>query len=208
MEFLNVIFKLLNTNSEFPKYQLERRVDIFINVFLEDLLTSYFNDGCKVQYICPEFPFKKDGNRQSTNVDYLCSRELGGNKEIIFVELKTEKRSFDASQLEIYMKNKDWKILNDNITELGKSKKYKGKYETLINRINEQHFPTQTKIRILYISPIQVISKIAAKGNSVDESKIKSLAELLLLTKSFPSEAALFAKFVNDWDLGVFEIKS
>ena len=106
------------------------------------------------------------------------------------------------------MKNKDWKVLNDNITELGKSKKYKGKYETLMNRINEQHFQNHAKIRILYISPIQVISKIVASGNSVDESNIKSLAELLLLTKSFPSEAALFEKFVKDWDLGVFEINN
>ena len=184
MEFLERVFKLLNDNSKLPKYQLERRVDIFINIFLEDILTNYFNDGSKVKYICPEFPFKKEGNRQSTNVDYLCSKESEGNKEIIFVELKTDKRSFDSSQLEIYLKNKNWNELFENIRKLGETKGYREKYT------------------------LKIIGNIEAKGHSIYEGNVKSLADLLLLTTSFRKEANSIIEFVKSWDLGVFEIRN
>ncbi|MBK9415311.1 MAG: hypothetical protein IPN61_18155 [Bacteroidetes bacterium] len=208
MEFLERVFKLLNNNSKFPKYQLERRVDIFINIFLEDILTNYFNDGSKVNYICPEFPFKKDGNRQSTNVDYLCSKESDGNKEIIFVELKTDKRSFDSSQLEIYLKNKNWNELFENIRKLGETKGYREKYMLLINQLEENNFLASSKIRIVYISPLKIIGNIEAKGHSIYEGNVRTLADLLLLTTSFREEANSIIEFVKSWDLGVFEIRN
>ena len=208
MEFLESVFKLLNDNSKFPKYQLERRVDIFINIFLEDIFTNYFNDGSKVKYICPEFPFKKEGNRQSTNVDYLCSKESEGNKEIIFVELKTDKRSFDSSQLEIYLKNKNWNELFENIRKLGETKGYREKYMLLINQLEENNFLASSKIRIFYISPLKIIGNIEAKGHSIYEGNVRSLADLLLLTTSFRKEANSIIEFVKSWDLGVFEIRN
>jgi hypothetical protein len=210
MDFLEKVFKLLNDNSKFPKYQLERRVDIFINIFLEDILTKYFNDGSKVKYICPEFPFKKDGNRQSTNVDYLCLKELiDGSQEVIFVELKTNYRSFDDSQLKVYFKNKEWSILYENIIELGKPKKYQALYSTLINSI--KNVSSQSKIRIIYISPLTTIDKIISMGYAVHENKAK-VTDLLLQTQLYPEVAKLFSMFVNgldrnyEQDLGVFEI--
>jgi hypothetical protein len=68
--FLENLFKLLTTNKEFPNYQAERRIDIFINYFLAEMLTNYM--GKKVEFVCPEFPLKKADNNQSTKLDYLC----------------------------------------------------------------------------------------------------------------------------------------
>ena len=51
---LNGILSLLKENQKFPNYQAERRVDIFINYFLERILTKFL--GEKVKFICPEFP--------------------------------------------------------------------------------------------------------------------------------------------------------
>jgi hypothetical protein len=38
MVFTKEIFKLLGENKKLPAYQAERRIDIFINIFLEDIL--------------------------------------------------------------------------------------------------------------------------------------------------------------------------
>ena len=206
MEFLIKLFEQLKKNKQFPKYQLERRVDIFINIFLAEILTQYFNDGTKVQYICPEFPIKKAGNRQSTNVDYLCLKELSGEMELIFIELKTDEHSFDKEQLEIYMNNRIWKTLRENIHDLSESKKYKAKYDFLIKRLNEKSIPLNALIRILYISPINIKNKIVEKGYTVINDNVKSVSTLLNSSMIFNAEAKIVADLIKDWNLCVFEI--
>ena len=37
-DFLTKVFELLNKNQELPYYQAERRIDIFVNLFLEDIV--------------------------------------------------------------------------------------------------------------------------------------------------------------------------
>ena len=138
----------------------------------------------------------------------MCSKESEGNQEIIFVELKTDKRSFDSSQLEIYLKNKNWGELFENIRKLGETKGYREKYMLLINQLEENNFLASSKIRIIYISPLKIIGNIEAKGHSIYEGNVKSLADLLLLTTSFRKEANSIIEFVKSWDLGVFEIRN
>ncbi len=102
IKFTEELFRLLSDNKKFPAYQAERRIDIFINFFLVEILENYYQ-GSKVSYVAPEFPLKKDKGNQSTNVDYLCVKEENEKKKILFVELKTDVDSFDAKQCGIYL---------------------------------------------------------------------------------------------------------
>lgn len=69
------LFKHLLGNRCFPKYQLERRLDIFISYFLEDFFSDPNHFGTKVKMVAPEFPIKNEGdnNYSSKNIDYLLS---------------------------------------------------------------------------------------------------------------------------------------
>ena len=57
LAFLTDVFDVLVSNKRLPKYQFERRVDIFVNVFLADVLGALF--GGTYQLVVPEFPLKK-----------------------------------------------------------------------------------------------------------------------------------------------------
>ena len=52
MNFLEEIFKLLIENKTMPYYQAERRVDIFINLFLAEILNYKLNKSLK----CKKLP--------------------------------------------------------------------------------------------------------------------------------------------------------
>jgi len=90
---------LLRDNKRFPYYAAERRIDIFINIFLEQILTTYYDE--KVNFIAPEFPLKHEPNNQANKLDYLCA--FDDTKQPIFVELKTDTISYRNTQASIYM---------------------------------------------------------------------------------------------------------
>ena len=151
--FLDEIFKLISANKDFPNYQAERRIDIFINYFLTRILKEYLGNESEPIYICPEFPIKKEKGNRSTKLDYLCKTE----NEIIFVELKTDSESFDKEQAEIYL-NCNWqKRIEglDNIISAEKRKVYKIKYNRLYEILKKYDLiESSKKIRIIYISPV------------------------------------------------------
>jgi hypothetical protein len=102
--------------SGFPKYSLERRVDIFITPFLEGFVGRQF--GGTARLVAPEFPLAADlrthelgANEQSptartVNLDYLLhvTRLPPARSAWVFLELKTDPFSFDLAQLELYRK--------------------------------------------------------------------------------------------------------
>ena len=100
------LLDLLRDNKQFPNYAAERRIDIFINLFLEEFLSVYYKQ--KVVFVVPEFPLKKDEkNNQTDKLDYLCAFEE--TKQPIFVELKTDVISFSGKQAKFYyQKAKHW----------------------------------------------------------------------------------------------------
>ena len=55
------IFELLKKWYEYPKYQLERRLDIFFSIYLPEILKE---KGIHIELndIFPEFPLKKENN--------------------------------------------------------------------------------------------------------------------------------------------------
>lgn len=107
--FVKRMFKLLADNKKFPSYQAERRIDIFINFFLKDILKVYLPDS-KIKFVAPEFPLKKldkNGNlirdNLSTKLDYLYIRKINNTVEILFIELKTDAKSYDSEQHKKYL---------------------------------------------------------------------------------------------------------
>ncbi|MCW3105713.1 MAG: hypothetical protein JWQ09_219 [Segetibacter sp.] len=172
--FLTSIFELLAQNKKLPYYQAERRIDIFINIYLEEILNAFLK-STSIQFIAPEFPLKKKGNAASTKVDYLCLDDI--TKEIYFVELKTDNSPFKPSQLDIYRDNLQWNKCIDGLHVIfGKNDKgkYKEKFSLLNNRLN--HFnllsnnSMEYKIKIVNILP-----------NVTDEEKEKN-NDLLFIT--------------------------
>lgn len=118
MNFTKEIFILLLENKKFPAYQAERRIDIFINFFLEDILKHY-DPKADYKFIAPEFPLRKVSSFQSTKVDYLCLKEnSSGENEILLVELKTDVGSFDEEQCRIYKRYEKWSDCLDGLVEI------------------------------------------------------------------------------------------
>jgi len=143
-DFTNQLLKLISSNKRFPAYQAERRIDIFINFFLEDILKYKLRkdlNEIEIDDIAPEFPLKKEKGNQSTNMDYLCLlRSDGAINKILFVELKTDTISFSNAQYQTYLNyknDKTWKDCIDDLSEISNSKGmpflYRKKYFYLIN---------------------------------------------------------------------------
>ncbi len=87
---LDTIFNNLTRWRNLPKYQLERRADIFFSLYLKGLLEEYIAPASSLaECIIPEFPLIDDpGSQRTVNVDYvLFSRDL---HTAYFVELKTD----------------------------------------------------------------------------------------------------------------------
>lgn len=154
MKFLNDVFELLNDNRVLPNYHAERRIDIFINLFLAEILNHSLKKT-HIEYILPELPLKKDKNHQSTKVDYLCFDKI--EKVIYFIELKTDVKSFKKGQVNIYLNNQTWCKCLDDIKLIGKATKDKKKYQLLQEKLSTSNlFSDDSKsypIRLIYISP-------------------------------------------------------
>lgn len=128
-----------------PDYQMERRVDLFISLYLEEVLNAkYVCEDMKI--VCPEFPVralkiigsgKKWENpelslddikpvctRHSTKIDYLCySAEINS---LYLVELKTDSASFEIKQLcyyKYYINRSSWKDMWNFVLKCAKGAK-------------------------------------------------------------------------------------
>jgi len=138
MEKIEKIFDLLENWRQLPKYQLERRIDIFFALYLPEILGK--EDVIKHENIFPEFPLKKyddDNKGSSTNADYAIFVNKNGKVKLKLIELKTDMNSIDDDQIAYYKKaKKDGfnKILNDIIKIQKKSPQW-DKYDALLSKI-------------------------------------------------------------------------
>lgn len=65
----------IQSNRVVPKYQFERASEPFLAMFLAEALeTAGYG---RLEYLAPEFPLKKRGSSQSTNVDHTLKSENG-----------------------------------------------------------------------------------------------------------------------------------
>lgn len=133
------IFELLTKWYEYPKYQLERRLDIFFSIYLPEILKEkgiYF----ELKDIFPEFPLKKENN-QSTNVDYAIFENKDDEANLYLVELKTEMNSISLKQADYYKKAQEKNLIDilGEIIEIKKHSKQWRKYEKLLKDIKERY---------------------------------------------------------------------
>lgn len=155
MSLFEDLLSLLLENKHFPAYQAERRIDIFINFFLEEVLKKKFG-SLNTRFISPEFPLRTyapdkniKGTYRSTKVDYAYLNEVNGEKEIMFIELKTDPKSFDLVQYTHYLNYLTWpKCINSlkNIILHGHiGSREKEKYFHLVQKLVAEGLMTATE---------------------------------------------------------------
>ncbi len=203
------IFSNLDIWRKLPKYQLERRLDIFFTIYLKEIVEVFYKEilnekDIKLsEVIIPEFPLKKDdvANEDktltrvfsSTNVDYVMFCEH--KSKCIFIELKTDIDSVDDEQFNYLTKAKD-KKWNQIFEEVKKIEQHSGsskKYTDLVNHINEQgkrikDFSKLHEIDVIYIHPIATkITKDKTEFNSINfDFIVKNLSkEKDIISESF-----------------------
>lgn len=169
------VFKNLTTWAGFPKYALERRLDIFLTPYLVDFLSREPEPSGDLSLVAPEFPILseiievvgapgqkprktlEDIEARTVNVDYLLYRG-GPNPAWLLAELKTEDRSFKTLQLERYdaARRAGMPALLEHIRApiMGKpGTSYHGKYFRLLKAIEDVQADPRAKIEIIYLAP-------------------------------------------------------
>ena len=140
---------------QYPKYALERRLDIFLTPFLAPYLSQRME--APVELVAPEFPLKRPDNAQSTNVDYLLHRRGERDPRWVFLELKTDARSLSTEQLEIYLRvsGRPFSEIVDEVeTGIAPSSKQRAKYERLLERVRAGGVERLgDRVEIAYLSP-------------------------------------------------------
>ena len=169
------IMRRLEDWALLPKYQLERRVDIFLTPFLEALVGQGL--GARATLVVPEFPLRTihrpasakeedsgagdpedDGKdtAHTVNVDYLLWVEPEGQPPYwVFLELKTDTGSFKPDQALLYAAARSLgmrrlRVDLDFVRE--RSKRQAPKYDRLIGRLDG--FDREAdRIVLLYLGP-------------------------------------------------------
>lgn len=134
------LFDRMDEWRHFPKYQLERRADIFFSLYLPEVLEAKLGFPMRPE-LAPEFPVRKgtiDPHIQtddSCNIDYLALSASG--TEAVFVELKTEGVSRRVSQDEYLLASQRVGLpaLLDGLCSIFRATKAKRKYFTLLQHL-------------------------------------------------------------------------
>jgi hypothetical protein len=111
------VFARLDRWRHLPKYQLERRADIFFSLYLPEVIEKHFGVEVEAEMI-PEFPLQTEAaNNLSNNVDYVLLSE--DRQSAFFVELKTTNASIGKKQLQ-YLRRTQEKSFAQYVRELVK----------------------------------------------------------------------------------------
>lgn len=96
VDYMTAVFDRMDSWRHLPKYQLERRSDIFFSLYLSEVLEAKLGFPIRAE-VTPEFPVRKATVFPSLrgddcfNIDYLALS--GSGTESVFVELKTDQSS-------------------------------------------------------------------------------------------------------------------
>ncbi len=204
-EKIDQLFKNLEIWIKLPKYQAERRLDVFFGLYLKDILKEcrselFAKDDELV--IVPEFPLQKNkSNNECTNIDYLVFNVT--KKCVHAIELKTDDNSVNKKQINYYRKFKEETSLDDLYTfatnpRTGHSKE---KYEFLAKYITDNMKACQTKGNIIYILPnCKSHNSIKANGfNSIKANGFDSItfSDIANKMKKYTTEDELLSAFIN-----------
>ncbi len=193
---INKLFENLGVWIEFPKYQAERRLDVFFGLYLEDILKECrpceFTKEDRLVLI-PEFPLQKnDINNECTNIDYMV---FNVSKQCMHaIELKTDNHSVDDEQIAYYHKFEkiDVERLFDFIIKTKRTGRSGKKYKTLAEYIKGQGLTNcNSKGNVIYLLPSEV-QKINDEGfDSV------TFAEIADKMKKHTAEDELLSAFLD-----------
>ena len=180
MKFLEKLMEVIvEEGVQTPKAQVERYLSPNLGLFLEEILKKSFRK--EYQMIVPEFPIRdgmihENGTNQSTNIDYLMFNKT--DSKFVFIELKTDSKSFKLSQFDIYQelqalcKNSHeifGKQLFESLEKIKKHSISKTKYQYLIDKLNViPSLETINDMEIIYIVPAKTELK---KLKEIKESK-------------------------------------
>ena len=197
---IEMMLKNLDDWRNLPKYQMERRVDLFFGLFIRQIVAAH--TGMQIQsVIIPEFPFKhNETTRHTINFDYVLFSENG--KVMYVLELKTDANSVDDDQLN-NLHNASEKSLLEIIQgiEIVKSKtKDKNKYAYLLHKLKSA-FIDSPEIVLMYLTPTLSDSNRKKVLTVVEERHIITFARTAeLLEKTGGAVECRFAEFLRKWE--------
>ena len=138
-----------------PKYQFERRVDVFLSVFLPEILADHL--GGRFELVAPEFPLKDPLDRRSRNADYLFFwRPAEGPARWVLFELKTDPRSVGREQVMNYIsaRDKGMPALVADLVEIRGGSDLGWKYDALAARLAP--FPAERGVDVIFLAPTRL----------------------------------------------------
>lgn len=177
--FINELMMNILEGAKIPKVQVERELSPILGMFMGAILTKKFENSDvfsgEYQLITPEFPLKKDGNNQSTNIDYMLFNKT--KKAMVLLELKTDPSSSNANQTDTYGLLKD-KItessahfLKTDIDSIIQSTGKKAKYEYVAKRLEKtlegEELSKINQCTVIYLVP-NAIKEVTKNNKSVD----------------------------------------
>ncbi len=190
------LFNNLDTWIEFPKYQAERRLDVFFGLYLEDILkecrSTLFGKEDKLVLV-PEFPLQKNKeNNECTNIDYLVFNVT--RQSVHAIELKTDTHSVDDKQIEYYRKFKKEVELKDlyDFAKKKRSGRSGKKYKVLAKYITDKHLTDcLSKGNVIYILPSDLST---IKNEGFDSITFSDIVDKM---KSYTPEDELLSAFLD-----------
>jgi hypothetical protein len=206
--------------GRFPKYALERRVDIFLTPFLEEFFSRSPEPAQTIKLVAPEFPILSrirelaavtgrtrqelltSMHARTINVDYLLYR-AGPPPAWVFVELKTEDRSFSGEQFRRYRAAQevgmDELVGHIELRLLGRpGSDFHEKYQLLLSTIRSVKAAPRARIEIVYLAPKcpKEIDPAATYSRNPKEPRFHSLDAYLSGRTSHPDLQALVKRLL------------
>ena len=180
LNFIDKMLKGMAFNKKFPKYQMERRLDILINMFLPDIIGKHIGPEFVPDIIIPELPIKRDADNQSTNIDYFAYSR--SKKTGFLIELKTDPNSCNRIQLNQYIRvRKDGfgKVIN-GIEDIRKNTKnnYRKKYDHLLSTLSTNGLDSNIRLEIIFILPEKGKQKLKIQEGNQYKIHFITLEEL------------------------------
>ena len=144
MSIYEAIIKEISENINYPYYSAERRIDVILSLFIEDIFKheKIIGKTSRLVKLAPELPLSNKNNRQSDCVDFVFVEIDNATQEplnIFFVEIKTDTKSYNRKQLEEYLAIKWQDVVKGVIRNIKETKlfDYRYKYITLLNKMIE-----------------------------------------------------------------------
>jgi hypothetical protein len=161
-KFVKTLIEAIVKNRNMPKVQVEREISPILEIFIESAMNKLAENrkikSGQYKLIASEFPISnwESENLRSINIDFLMFNE--SEKDLVFIELKTDSSSFETEQLKYY---RDVVINNDpeklyNFLEKLEHPKYINYKRIVDDKLTEfgiEKFENINQIEIIYIAP-------------------------------------------------------